>query len=237
MLKVNDNKPIVFIATVKSTKDPKKLGRVQVELKDLDKPVEMPWIRLLQPMAGKDHGYVWLPEVGDMVAVLRGAGDRTGSMFIIGAIYDGKYTPHVADEDGKNNFKQIKTRAGHLFIVSDEADKELVSLTTGKKSLFMEFDDKNEKLTIDIKNLHMVMDGPGKSILLDSDDEITIQAANTINILAAGTVVNVESKDVTVKADMGVTVEATNVEVTASAQVKIEGSAKVEITGGMVNIN
>ena len=85
MLKVNDNKPIVFVATVKSTKDPKKLGRVQVELKNLDKAVEMPWIRLLQPMAGKDHGYVWLPEVGDVVAVLRGAGDRVNSMLIIGS--------------------------------------------------------------------------------------------------------------------------------------------------------
>lgn len=237
MLKVNDNKPIVFVATVKSTEDPKKLGRVQVELASLDKAVEMPWIRLLQPMAGKDHGWVWLPEVGDMVAILRGAGDRVNSMFIIGAIYDGKYTPHVADKDGKNNFKQIKTRTGHLFIVSDEKDKELVSLKTGKKSLLMEFDDKNEKLTVKIKNLKLIMDGKGKSILMDSDDEITIKAAKTINIQAAGTVVNIKSKDVKVKADMGVKVEATNVEVKASAQCKIEGSAKVEIKGGMVNIN
>ena len=237
MLKVNDNKPIVFVATVKSTKDPKKLGRVQVELKNLDKAVEMPWIRLLQPMAGKEHGFVWLPEVGDMVAVLRGAGDRINSMLIIGSIYDGKYTPHAADEDGKNNFKQIKTRTGHLFIVSDEKDKELVSLKTGKKSLLMEFDDKNEKLTVNIKNLKLIMDGKGKSILMDSDDEITIKAAKTINIEAAGTVVNIKSKDVKVKADMAVKIEATNVEVKASAQVKIEGSAKVEIKGGMVNIN
>ena len=237
MLKVNDNKPIVFIATVKSTKDPKKLGRVQVELKDLDKAVEMPWIRLLQPHAGKDHGFVWLPEVGDMVAVLRGAGDRVNSMFILGAVYDAKYTPHVADKDGKNNFKQIKTRAGHLFIVSDEKGKEKVSLTTGKKSLFMEFDDKAEVLTVKIKNLKMIMDGKGKSILLDSDDVITVKAAKTINILAAGTIVNIKSKDVKVKADMGVKVEAMNVEVKASVGVKIEGSAKVDIKGGMVNIN
>ena len=236
MLKVNDNKPIVFVATVKSTKDPKKLGRVQVELANLEKPVEM-WIRLLQPRAGKEHGFVWLPEVGDMVAVLRGAGDRINSMFILGSLYDGKYTPHIADEDGDNNFKQIKTRAGHLFVVSDETDKELVSLKTGKKSLLMEFDDKNEKLTVNIKNLKLIMDGKGKSILMESDDEITIEAAKTINILAAGTVVNVKSKDVKIKADMGVKVEATNVEVKASAQVKIEGSAKVEIKGGMVNIN
>lgn len=237
MLKVNDNKPIVFVATVKSTKDPKKLGRVQVELANLTKKVEMPWIRLLQPYAGEKHGMVWIPEKGDMVAVLRGAGDRVNSMLIIGSLYDGKYTPHVQDTDDENNFKQIKTRAGHLVIVSDEKDKELVSLKTGKKSLLMEFDDNKEKLTVKIKNLKLIMDGDGKSILMDSDDEITIQAAKTINILASGTVVNVKSKDVTVKADMGVKVEATNVEVKASAQVKIEGSAKVEIKGGMVNIN
>lgn len=237
MLKVNDNKPIVFIATVKSTKDPKKLGRVQVELKDLDKPVEMPWIRLLQTHAGKTHGSVWLPEVGDMVAVLRGAGDRTGSMFILGSVYDGKYTPHVADEDGKNNYKQVKTRSGHLFIVSDEKDKELVSLKTGKKSLFMEFDDKNEKMTIKIKNLKMIMDGKGKSILLDSDDVITVKAAKTVNILGPGTAVNVKSKAVSIKADMDCKVEALNVTVKAGASVKIEGAAKVEIKGAMVNIN
>lgn len=237
MLKVNDNKPIVFIATVKSTKDPKALGRVQVELKDFTKAVEMPWIRLLQPYAGKEHGTVWLPEEGDMVAVLRGAGDRVNSMFIIGSVYDGKYKPHEPNDDGKNNFKQLKTRAGHLFIISDEDGSEKVSLTTGKKSLFMEFDDSKEVLTVKIKNLKMIMDGDGKSILLDSDDEITIKGAKTINILAAGTAVNVKSKEVAIKADMDAKVEATNVTVKASAGVKIEGSAKVDIKGGMVNIN
>ena len=237
MLIVNDNKPIVFLATVKSTKDPKKLGRVQVELKDLDKPVEMPWIRLLQTHAGKTHGSVWLPEVGDMVAVLRGAGDRTNNMWILGSVYDGKYPPHVADKDGKNNFKQVKTRSGHLFIVSDEKNKELVSLKTGKKALLMEFDDKNEKLTIKIKALKMIMDGKGKAIDMFSDDKITIKAAKTVNILAAGTKVFIKAKDVLIKADMAVKVQALNVEVKASAAVKIMGSAKVEIKGAMVNIN
>ena len=32
---------ILLFATVKDTKDPLKLGRVQVELKSLDKPVEL----------------------------------------------------------------------------------------------------------------------------------------------------------------------------------------------------
>ena len=103
-------KPIVFIATVKSTKDPMGLGRVQVELKDLDKPVEMPWLRLIQSHASKGFGTVLLPEVGDMVAVLRGSGDRIASMFILGSIHDKKNKPAIKDDDGKNNIKQFQPR-------------------------------------------------------------------------------------------------------------------------------
>ena len=103
MLKVNDNKPIVFLATVKSTKDPLGLGRVQVELKDLDKPVEMPWIRMIHGQASKGFGTHLLPEVGDMVAVLRGAGDRVSSMYILGGVYDKVNAPALKDKDGKNH--------------------------------------------------------------------------------------------------------------------------------------
>ena len=106
-------KPLVFIATVKSTKDPMGLGRVQVELKDLDKPVEMPWLRMIHFHASKEFGSMILPEVGDMVAVLRGAGDRIGSMFILGSVYDKKNKPAVKDGDGKNNTKQFQTRSKH----------------------------------------------------------------------------------------------------------------------------
>ena len=67
---------ILLFATVKDTKDPLKLGRVQVELKSLDKPVELPWIRVLQSQASKGFGMMVLPEIGDMVAVLRGAGQN-----------------------------------------------------------------------------------------------------------------------------------------------------------------
>ena len=96
-------KPIVFLATVKSTKDPLGLGRVQVSLKSLEKAVEMPWIRMIHSHASKGFGTVVLPEVGDMVAVLRGAGDRIGSMYILGSVYDKTNKPAIKDKDGKKH--------------------------------------------------------------------------------------------------------------------------------------
>ena len=63
-----ENKPAVFFATVMSTKDPLKIGRVQVSLRSLDKPVEMPWLRVLQTQASKGFGSYCLPEKGDVVS-------------------------------------------------------------------------------------------------------------------------------------------------------------------------
>ena len=51
MTAYDTNKSILFLAEVMETKDPRKLGRVQVKLNNLDKPVEMPWIRVLQSQA------------------------------------------------------------------------------------------------------------------------------------------------------------------------------------------
>ena len=48
-----NNKPILFYAKVLSTKDKEKMGRVQVSLSNLDEPVKMPWIRVLQSQASK----------------------------------------------------------------------------------------------------------------------------------------------------------------------------------------
>ena len=239
-LKITDNKPIIFLATVKDTKDPKKLGRVQVELSAFAKAVEMPWLRLIQPMAGKKHGVIMLPEKDDVVAVIRGAGDRPNSMYILGSVYDGKNKPEAGDpdaHDGKNNVKQLKTRSGHLFVISDEKGKEKVSIKTGTKKLLFEMDDSKEKLTIKIKSLSLEMDGAGKSITLDSNDKIVIKGAKTVSIEGTGTKVEIKGKDAMIKANMNCKVEALNVEVKASAQCKVSGSAMVQIKGGMVQIN
>lgn len=223
-----NQKPIVFLATVKSTKDPLGLGRVQVSLKNLEKAVEMPWIRMIHSHASKGFGSVLLPEVGDMVAVLRGAGDRIGSMYILGSVYDKKNKPAIKDKDGKNNIKQFQTRSKHTLEISDEKGKEKISLKTGKGAELV-FDDKASKVHIKIKGLSVELDGKGKSISLKSDGDIKIKAGGKV-IIAGTKGVDIKGKDVIIKSDM-------NTKIKGGMKVAIEGGVGVDIKGaGKVSV-
>lgn len=227
-------KPLVFIATVKSTKDPMGLGRVQVELKDLDKPVEMPWIRMIHFHASKEFGSMVLPEVGDMVAVLRGAGDRIGSMFILGSVYDKKNKPAVKDEDGKNNIKQFQTRSKHTVEFSDEKGKEKITVTSGKGAEIM-IDDKDEKLTITIKGLSIEMDGKGKAITIKSDGDLKIDAKK-IDVKGADGI-SMKGKEFKVKTDAALELKAGAAGLfQTGAGCDIKGGAPVNIKGPAINI-
>ena len=230
-----NNKPIVFLATVKSTKDPLGLGRVQVELKNLDQPVEMPWIRMIHGHASKGFGSMLLPEVGDMVAVLRGAGDRIGSMYILGSVYDKKNKPAIKDKDGKNNIKQFQTRSKHTLEISDEKGKEKISLKTGKGAELI-FDDKTSKVHIKIKGLLVEMDGKGKSITLKADGDIKINAMGKV-IIAGMKGIDMKGKDVVIKSDMNTKIKGgMKVAIEGGVGVDIKGGAKVAIKGGITAI-
>ena len=228
-------KPIVFIATVKSTKDPMGLGRVQVELKDLDKPVEMPWLRMIHANASKEFGLVLLPEVGDMVAVLRGNGERISSMYILGSVYDKTNKPALKDDDGKNNIKQFQTRSKHIFEISDEKGKEKITLKTGKGAE-MVFDDKDTKINLKIEGLSMEMDGKKKTITIKSDDKIVIDA-KTVSIKGSMGI-DIEGKEISIKSDMDTKIKGgMKVAIEGGVGVDIKGGAKVSVKGAITSIN
>ncbi len=230
-----NQKPIVFLATVKSTKDPLGLGRVQVSLKSLDKPVEMPWIRMIHSHASKGYGTLLLPEVGDMVAVLRGAGDRIGSMYILGSVYDKTNKPAMKDKDGKNNIKQFQTRSKHTLEISDEKGKGKISLKTGKGAE-MVFDDKASKIHLKIKGLSVELDGKGKAITLNSDGDIKIKAGGKV-IIAGTKGVDIKGKDVMIKSDMNTKIKGgMKVAIEGGVGVDIKGAAKVSIKGAITSI-
>lgn len=228
------DKPIIFFASVKSTKDPKKLNRVQVELKDLAKAVEMPWIRMVNSHASKEFGTTILPEAGDQVAILRGAGDRVGSMLILGSVYDNINKPAIGDKDGKNNIKQFITRSKHDFQISDEKGKEKISLITSKQSE-MVFDDKDSKIHFKVKGLLVEMDGKKKCITIKSDDKIVLDAKNVH--IKGSFLVDVKGKDIKIKADMNTKIDGgVKVEIKGGATVDIKGGAKVAVKGAITAI-
>ena len=79
----------VAVALVTDNKDPDGLGRVKVRYPWHSQSTQSYWARIASPMAGKDRGTVFYPEVGDEVLVVF---DREDLRFpyVLGGLWNGK---------------------------------------------------------------------------------------------------------------------------------------------------
>jgi len=186
----------VAIALVTQNKDEDGLWRVKVSYPWHDKPRDSYWARLAAPMAGKGRGLVLIPEVGDEVLV---AFEREDLRFpyVLGALWNGKDKPPVANDDGKNDKRLLKSRKGHRLLF-DDGSKGVVELAhvDGRKAVF---DDDGIRIE----------DGKGNQVKIESNSgAMTIQANGSLSIKAAS-----------------ITLEATGtLEVKASATLTLRGS-------------
>lgn len=209
--------PLLIFGTVVDTKDPDGLGRVQVKLAGFEKDVTLPWLRQLQVYASNSFGVVLLPEKDDEVAILRGADNHPDGMLIIGSMYNGKNKPKVPDADGKNNVKELRTRAGHAITVSDESGKEAITITSGDSKL------------------SLAMDQKAGSVTITGDKEINLTSNSKVTVTAKEVAITGDSA-VTITGKSKVSIEGKSaVEVKSSTSVKIQGG-QVQITGTMVEI-
>ncbi|MBW4643011.1 MAG: phage tail protein [Goleter apudmare HA4340-LM2] len=137
----------VVIGIVTNNNDPDKLGRVKVSFPWLSDQDESNWARIASPMAGKQRGIYFLPEVDDEVLVAFEQGDLRFP-YVIGVLWNGKDAPPVSNDDGKNNIRVIKSRSGHEIRLNDEDGQEKIEIIdkSGKNSLV--FDTKNNSVTI-----------------------------------------------------------------------------------------
>ena len=194
----------LFAGKVVSTEDPNSLGRVQVELQGFSSGVQLPWIRLVQPMASNSYGSMFLPEVDDEVMVFKGAGNDFDAMVVLGSVYNGTNKPKESNDDGENNTKQFVTRSGHELTFVDESGSESITLQTPDAKL------------------SLVMDHAGVEIKIDSDDKITVTSTSKIDV---------ESQEVTVTGSNQVKIDgASKVEITSSAEVSVS-AATVSVSG------
>ncbi len=126
----------VAIGIVTNNQDPDRLGRVKVKFPWLSDEDESAWARMVTPMAGKERGLYFLPEVDDEVLVAFEHGDLR-SPYVLGALWNGKDLPPVTNDDGKNNIRAIASRSGHVIRLNDEDGKEKIEIIdkSGKNSL------------------------------------------------------------------------------------------------------
>jgi len=209
---------LIYSGTVTSTEDPEGLGRAQVELEGFgDEPVGMPWIRVMQPIASDKFGFMFLPETGDEVLVVKGAGNDFDAMVIIGSVYHGSLQPNETNDDGENNTKQIVTRAGHELTFFDKDGEECLTIQTPDAKISITMDHANSELKIDADDTIKVT---STSKIEVESQEIEITGSSEVKISGAS--------KVDVSSDSEVSVSATNV--------NVSGNAKIALSAPQVDI-
>lgn len=191
-------------ALVKQVDDGEGLGRVKVQFiwqKDTDQTT--PWVRVAQPMAYKDQGVYFIPEVDEVVFVDFEFGNPD-LPFVRGSMYHGNNTPGpLFDKD--NNIKGIITRGGNHILINDEDGKENIKIYNR--------DNKNEI-----------------ALSLDGDTTINIKSEGKINIEAKDTI-TMKAKKIEMTADQDWKVKAGKTEINNDQGMKVGANAKVEIAG------
>ncbi len=238
------------LATVKENNDDKGQGRVKVAFDWQKNGKTTNWIRVQTPNAGvsgavpKNRGWVFVPEVGDLVMVSyeHGNPDRpyvTGSVFHSGSGKGG---------DKDNKVKSIITRSGNAIVFDDETGSIVITDQTGKQLIMLDGTDaitvmakKSITLTNEAESV-IVMDDKSiglqadtialegrKSVTLLSGNECMVLSSEKSIISSSGTNIKQEAaKDYDVAAKNG-TVNGVNL--------MIEGKGNVTVSGGIVKFN
>ena len=188
----------VVVGIVTNNKDPDDLHRVKVRFPWLSNDVESHWARVAAPMAGKNRGASFLPEVDDEVLVAFEHG-QVDHPYVVGSLWNGKDNAPESNADGENNHRTLRSRSGHVLRFNDKSGNETIEIIdkTG-----------NNKVVIDSAN-----------------NSITIEAKSDITIKSATGKLTMQANGIEMKSQMGVTVEAAqNMDLKANAIVTVKGA-------------
>jgi uncharacterized protein involved in type VI secretion and phage assembly len=180
----------IAIAIVTRNQDDESQCRVKVRYPWHEQPSDSYWARLAMPMAGNDRGFVFIPEVDDEVIV---AFEREDLRFpvILGAVYNGKDKPPLANNDGNNDKRIMQSRKKH-FLLFDDGSRGEVTLKHEKGRL-VTFDDdgivvKDENGNqIKIESTTGTMSIEAKGPLKIKAATITLEATGTMDLKSSGT--------------------------------------------------
>jgi len=178
----------VVIGTVSDLQDPERIGRVRVKLPQFDDQ-QTGWARIVTPMAGKDRGFFFQPEVGDEVLVVFENGDPRRA-YVLGALWSKVDTPPPRDgNDPQNNIRLIKSRSGHKVTLDDTSGSEKIVITDKSGANTLTWDAANNKITIESGKGDMDINAPAgtltisaKTIEIKASADMTVQASAQLTV-------------------------------------------------------
>ena len=215
---VSGQMPGLVEAIVVDNVDDAKLSRVKLQFPSLPAPPggaadQMPesyWARLVMPMAGRERGWMTIPEIGDEVLVSFMHGDFNHAI-VLGSLYNGVDTPPYANEDGDNNLRVFQSRSGHRVTFDDTDGEERIELISH-----------NEEIRV-------IWDSAEKVLSVYSGKDIIIEAKETISM---------KCKDFILGADMSISMEAgQTADLTAGQALTVNGGQMMVLTSKLTKIN
>ncbi len=127
----------VYYGVVTQNKDEEKgIARIKIKLPWLDNgdQDQTQWAILSTPMAGDKFGFYYLPDVGDMVAVMFIAGDINYPV-ILGGVWNKPDKTPEENGNGKNDFRGYRSRAGSRVILDDSSNGKVLIVDKTNKNV------------------------------------------------------------------------------------------------------
>ena len=178
----------VVVGQVTNTQDPDGLGRVKVRFPWLSNDDESFWARVATPMAGKERGFYFLPDVGDEVLVAFEQGDARFP-YVLGGLWNGQDKPPEKNDD-TNSARSIKSRSGHVIRLDDKNGEEKIEI-------------------IDKRGNKIVFDTTKNTFTFTSNKDIVLSAASGTIKLDAQKIEIKSSADTKIESGAGMDVKAT----------------------------
>jgi uncharacterized protein involved in type VI secretion and phage assembly len=202
--------PGLVEALVVDNADPDQLGRVKVKFPLLPETPESFWARLVMPMAGRERGWMTIPEIGDEVLVAFVHGDINNAI-VVGSLYNGVDTPPYANEDGENNLRVFQSRSGHRLTFDDTDGAERVELITHNEEIRLIWDAKEKVISV----------YSGKDIIIEAKEAISMKCKDFI--LEASNSIGVKS--------------GSSTEIKTGSSCKVDGGGNLVLKASMTRIN
>jgi len=194
--------PDMQLADVIDNADPQGQGRIKVKLKwECQHNDVTEWLRVITPDAGsseqvsKNRGFVFIPEIGDQVAVSFEEGNIARPI-VLGSVFHGK---NGKGGSASNNEKSLTSKSGHTVQLNDGGGITIRDKTGGNHIIV----DGENKITVTSTQTVVLTNG-SSSITLEKD-QITIHAdkieiaqkdgAKSSKIDINGTATNVNTQD------------------------------------------
>ncbi|HEX2692068.1 MAG TPA: phage baseplate assembly protein V [Kofleriaceae bacterium] len=207
----------LYYGIVSQNKDPDNLDRIKVRFPWLDAgdTDQSHWAQLLTPMEGPKFGWYTLPDIDDVVVVVFIAGDISQPVVVGGVWSKPDFSPEP-NEDGKNNFRGYRSRAGHRLVFDDSQ--------SGTKLWFA---DKTTKLMVGTGKF--AKDGAGPNICavwkppMSGEFGISISSMEGKMEITAKTKLSIKAENIKINAK-------TTIDMKAGSDLQMEGSSAAKLT-------